>query len=92
MKAATGGGNTAVAVRGENSAVIITQKKVVYHFYTRRSIPFYDMRYDEIHEMIFKFYCIIYHTLSMYVNRFLIGSSILAVLLAYTKSLIPLAV
>ena len=28
MKAATGGGNTAVAVRGENSAVIITQKKV----------------------------------------------------------------
>lgn len=28
MKAATGGGNTAVAVRGENSAVLITQKKV----------------------------------------------------------------
>jgi hypothetical protein len=28
MKAATGGGNTAVAVRGEKSAVFITQKKV----------------------------------------------------------------
>lgn len=28
MKAATGGGNTAVAVRGENSAVLITQKKI----------------------------------------------------------------
>ena len=29
IKAATGGGNTAVAVRGENSSVIITQKKVI---------------------------------------------------------------
>ena len=28
MKAATGGGNTAIAVRGANSAAFITQKKV----------------------------------------------------------------
>lgn len=28
MKAATGGGNTAIAVRGENSAAFITQKKI----------------------------------------------------------------
>ncbi len=28
MKAATSGGNTAIAVRGEKSAVFITQKKV----------------------------------------------------------------
>ena len=28
IKAANGGGNTAVAVRGENSACFITQKKV----------------------------------------------------------------
>ena len=35
MKAATSGGNTAIAVRGEKSAVFITQKKVpVSHIYT----------------------------------------------------------
>ncbi len=28
MKASTGGGNTAVAVRGKETAVLITQKKV----------------------------------------------------------------
>ncbi len=28
MKAATSGGNTAIAVRGEKSAVFITQKKI----------------------------------------------------------------
>lgn len=32
MKAATSGGNTAVAVRGESSAVFITQRKVPVSF------------------------------------------------------------
>ena len=39
IKGATGGGNTAVAVRGEKSAVIISQKKVNLSFTLNLNFP-----------------------------------------------------